>query len=165
MHENVGRVSAAGEEPEPARANCNHFTCARPSSRVAVTETCVSGDVICVGSAVDSSMEKTRNACRPPRALQHFDHDARALIGNLETTAPQARNGQKNVGHPIVGTDDAIALRDVERFDDAAEFDDARGLLTTLTFGLGGQSPSRYSTTSNPFCSTPCPPTAAVQQR
>jgi hypothetical protein len=71
-----------------------------------------------------------------PRALQHLDHDARALIGDLETTAPQARNGQKNVGYPIVEDDDAKAYRDVERLDDAAELDDAHGLLTSLTLDL-----------------------------
>jgi len=39
----------------------------------------------------------------------------------------------------IIENDDAIALRDIERSDDTAEFDDARGLLTTLTLGLAAQ--------------------------
>ena len=39
----------------------------------------------------------------------------------------------------VIENDDAIALRDIERSDDTAEFDDARGLLTTLTLGLAAQ--------------------------
>jgi hypothetical protein len=66
------------------------------------------------------------------RALQHLDHHPRPFIGDLEAIAPQARHVQQNVGHPVIGNNEAIALGDVEPFDDAGELDDARGLVADL---------------------------------
>src|SRR6476619_5656435 len=52
-------------KPNP-RSRLNHFTCARSSPLVAVTVRWVRGGGICAGcTAVDSSMETTRKACRP----------------------------------------------------------------------------------------------------
>ena len=66
------------------------------------------------------------------RALQHLDHHARAFIGDLEAVAAQARHVQENVGHPVIGNDETVALGDVEPFDDAGELDDARRLVADL---------------------------------
>src|SRR5262249_57289215 len=73
------------------------------------------------------------------------DHDARGLIGDLEAVAPQAGHVQENVGHPVVGNNEPVALGDVEPFDDAGEFDDARGLVADLATGAaaGRQTAAR----------------------
>ena len=47
--------------------------------------------------------------------------------------ATQAGHVQEDVGHPIVGNDEAVALGDVEPLDDAGELDDAHGLIAHLT--------------------------------
>ena len=67
------------------------------------------------------------------RPLQHLDHHARALIGDLMPIATQTGHVQEDVGHPIVGNDESVTLGDVEPFDDAGELDDARGLIANLT--------------------------------
>jgi hypothetical protein len=36
---------------------------------------------------------------------------------------------QEDVGHPVIGNDEAVSLGDVEPFDDAGELDDARRLV------------------------------------
>jgi hypothetical protein len=37
----------------------------------------------------------------------------------LKAVAPQTGHVQKNIGHPVVGNDEAVALGDIEPFDDA----------------------------------------------
>ena len=66
------------------------------------------------------------------RPLQHLDHDARALIGDLMTVTTQTRRVQENIGHSVVGNDEAVALGDVEPFDDASKLDDPRRLIVGL---------------------------------
>src|SRR5262249_17231560 len=61
-----------------------------------------------------------------------LDDYPRALISNLKAVAPQARHVQKNVGHPVVGNDEAIAFGDIEPLDGAAELDDARRFAADL---------------------------------
>ena len=71
----------------------------------------------------------------PARPLQHLDHNPRALVGDLETVAPQTRDVQKNVGHPVVGNDEAISFGHIEPLDDAAQLDDASRLARDLATG------------------------------
>ena len=60
-----GVPSPRVRKPKP-RSRLNHFTWARSSPLVAVTVTWVRGGGICAGcTAVDSSMDRMRNACRP----------------------------------------------------------------------------------------------------
>jgi hypothetical protein len=56
-------------------------------------------------------------------ALQHFDNDTRSLIGDLKSTAPQTRDVQENIGHPIVRNDESITLIRIEPFDDTRYLD------------------------------------------
>ena len=82
------------------------------------------------GRLVHGENAERLQAARP---LQHLDHDARAFIGDLKAVAAQAGHVQEDVGHPVVGNDEAVALGDIEPFDDAGELDDARGLIADLT--------------------------------
>ena len=85
------------------------------------------------------------------RTLQHLDHDARTLIGDLEAVAPQARHVQEDVGHAVVGNDEAVSLGDIEPLDDAGELDDARGLVTDLATGARGRFLNRRPAPSVQF--------------
>ena len=125
-----GVPSPRVRKPNP-RSRLNHLTCARSSPLV--------GGHGHMGARRGHlrGMHRRRilhgeNAERlqAARALQHLDHDARALIGDLEAVAPEAGHVQENIGHPVVGDDEAVALGDVKPFDDAGELDDARRLVT-----------------------------------
>ena len=48
------------------------------------------------------------------------------------TVTTQTRHVQENVGHSVVGYDEAVALGRVEPFDDASKLDDARRLIVGL---------------------------------
>jgi hypothetical protein len=79
------------------------------------------------------------------RTLQHLDNDARPLVGNLETVAPQAGHVQKNVGHPVVGDNETVTLGDIEPLDGAGELDDARSFGADVSAGAaaGRQTAAR----------------------
>ena len=128
MHENIGRAVTAREEAEPAQP-VEPLYLARSSPLVAATVTCVRAGGICAGcSAVDSSIERIRKACRP-RRVRSLDDNARALIGDLKAVATQARHMQKNVRQAIVRNDKSITFGYIEPFNDSGELDDARRLV------------------------------------
>ncbi len=58
------------------------------------------------------------------RALLRFDNDARAFVSGLEAVAAQTGDVQEHVGHSVIGNDEAVALRDVEPFDEAGDLDE-----------------------------------------
>src|SRR5215471_17476996 len=119
MHENVGRTLAAGQKAEPAQAiEPFDLRPLQPAGRR--------------HGHVGARRDGFQVAYEAARALQHFDYDARALIGDLEAVAPQASHVQENVRHPVVGNDETVALGDIEPLDDAGEFDDARGFVADL---------------------------------
>ena len=137
-----GVPSPRVRKPKP-RSRLNHLTCARSSPLVGVTVTWVRGGGICAGcTAVDSSIERMRKACRPFGRCSASHDDARALIGGLEAVAAQARDVQQHVGHAIVRNDEAVALGDIEPFDDAGDLDDARRLSSAMSPTVPG--PARF---------------------
>ena len=117
----TGRVQAAGRRHDVVRGGGN-----------------------CAGStAVDSSIERMRKACRPfGRCSTSHDH-ARAFIGGLVSVAAQAGHVQKNVGQPVIGNDEAITLGDVEPLDDA-------GHSMTLAASSPTSLPSSRRSSSKP---------------
>ena len=65
-------------------------------------------------------------------ALYAFDDQPRALISGLIAVAPEHCDVQQNVRPTIVGNDETVALRCVEPFDDAGDFDQiGRGIAKT----------------------------------
>ena len=78
------------------------------------------------------------------RPLQHLADDARAFVGGLEAVAAQAGHVQQHVRHAVVGNDEAVALGDVEPFDDAGELDDGRRLVGEVAELGCGPSPSTF---------------------
>src|ERR671936_707464 len=77
-----GVPSPRVRNPKP-RSRLNHLTCALSRPLVGVIVTWVRGGGICAGcTAVESSMERTRNACRPrgrPNAAAQSRRFLRAL--------------------------------------------------------------------------------------
>ena len=67
-----------------------------------------------------------RKACRPfgPGSTSQTTRDA--FIGGLIAVAAQTGDVQQHVGHAVVGNDEAVALGDIEPFDDAGYLDDVR---------------------------------------
>src|SRR5262245_61517945 len=59
-------------------------------------------------------------------ALQHFTQNSSTFVSRLVTVAAQAGHVKKYVRHPVVGNDKSEALRDIEPFNDAAQFDEGR---------------------------------------
>ena len=77
------------------------------------------------------------------RALRRLDDDARAFMGDLVAVAAKAGDVQEHVRHAAVRHDEAEALRDVEPFDAAGDFDEVqrpfrRGLL--VASGVDGSA-------------------------
>src|SRR5262245_31056633 len=140
VHENVGRALAAGEKTETAQPfEALHLRTLEGAGRS-------HGDVGTRRGYL-RRMHRRRvvhgeNAERlqAARALQHLDHDACTLVCDLESVAPQTGHVQEDVGHPVVGNDEAVTLGDVEPLDDAGELDDARGLVTDLATGAAGDT-------------------------
>src|SRR5262245_8556432 len=140
VHENVGRALATGEETETAQpVEPLHL---RPLERAGRRH----GDVGARRRHL-RRMHRRRfvhgeNAERlqATRALQHLDHDACTLVGDLESVAAQTGHVQEDVGHPVVGNDEAVTLGHIEPLDGAGQFDDARGLVTDLATGTAGDT-------------------------
>src|SRR5262245_44213907 len=135
MHENVGSTLAAGEKSEAAQpiepfdlgsfetasGRYRHMGARRRHLRRMHRSRFVHG--------------QDAEGLQAARALEHFRHHARTLVSSLETVAAQAAHVQKNIGHAVVGNDEAKALGDVEPLDRAAELDDARGLVADFSAG------------------------------
>ena len=123
-----GVPSPRVKKPKP-RKRLNHFTTARSSPLVGVTETWVRGRLfgrMDRGRFVHRQDAERLHALRP---RQRLADDARAFVGCLISVAAQAGDVQQHVGAAIVGNDESITLGDVKPLDDAADLDHRRRFI------------------------------------
>ena len=58
------------------------------------------------------------------RALDSLDDDSRPLIGDLVAAASETGHMEENVGHAVIGQDEAEAFGHIEPLDPAAHLDE-----------------------------------------